>query len=68
MNVVLYTTHCPRCNVISKKLEQAGIDFKTNEDISEIIELGFKTIPILKVDNDYLNFTEANTWIKERGH
>lgn len=65
--VTLYTTHCPKCRVIEKKLEQKNIPYETLEDVEEIIELGFRTVPILKVDdNTYLNFTEANNWIKEQ--
>ena len=65
--VTLYTTHCPKCRVIEKKLEQKNIPYETIEDVEEIIELGFRTVPILKVDdNTYLNFTEANDWIKEQ--
>lgn len=65
--ITLYTTHCPKCNVIAKKLEQKNIPFEYNEDMEEIIALGYRTVPILKVDDQYLNFTEANNWIKEQG-
>ena len=66
--ITLYTTHCPKCRVIEKKLEQKNIPYETIEDMEEIVELGFRTVPILKVDdNTYLNFTEANNWIKEQG-
>lgn len=65
--VTLYSTHCPKCNVIAKKLEQAGIEFEINEDVGELIELGYRTAPMLKVEDKYLNFTQANNWIKEQG-
>lgn len=65
--VTLYTTHCPKCNVIAKKLEQKGIEFKINEDLEDMIAMGFHSAPILQVDEKYLNFTEANNWIKEQG-
>lgn len=65
--ITLYTTHCPKCNIIAKKLEQKNIPFEYNEDMEEIIALGYRTVPILKVDDQYLNFTEANNWIKEQG-
>ena len=64
--VTLYTTHCPKCNVLAKKLEQKGIEFEINEDVGELITLGFHTAPMLKVDDKFLNFTEANNWIKEQ--
>lgn len=65
--VTLYTTHCPKCKVIAKKLEQKGIHFEIEENIEEMIAKGFHSAPILQVDDKYLNFTEANNWIKEQG-
>ena len=38
--VVLYTTNCPRCIVLEKKLKQKGIEFeaRTNFDVKEMIQ------------------------------
>lgn len=65
MNVKLYTTHCPRCNVLEKKLNQKNINFEviTDFDINEMIEKGFSVAPILSVDNELMDFSKANTWI-----
>lgn len=65
MNVKLYTTHCPRCNVLEKKLNQKNINFEviTDFDINEMIEKGFSVAPILSVDNELMDFSQANTWI-----
>ena len=63
--ITLYSTHCPRCNVLEKKLERKGIEFELNEDIQILIEKGFTTAPVLEVDGKFMNFMEANKWIAD---
>lgn len=67
MNVTLYTTNCPRCKVLEKKLQMAGVDFTISEDINKMLELGFKAAPVLVVDNEepYL-FKEACDWADQQ--
>jgi hypothetical protein len=31
-SIVLYTTHCPKCRVLEKKLSDKGVKFETCED------------------------------------
>lgn len=64
--VTLYTTNCPRCSVLEKKLELKNIDFKKNDNIDEIIEMGFMSAPILKVDDNFMEFTDALRWVGEQ--
>ena len=63
--VILYSTGCPKCNVLKQKLDMAGIDYEVETDMSTLIDLGIDTVPILKVDNDYKSFKVANDWINE---
>ena len=64
MNVVLYSTHCPRCNVLEKKLQQKCISYDEINDTS-IMELkGYLSMPVLEVDDKSMNFKEAVDWIK----
>lgn len=66
MNITLYTTHCPRCKVVELKLKSKNIDYETCENIEEIQKLGVKSAPVLKVDNDILDFSAAINWINTR--
>ena len=66
MEVTLYTTFCPKCRVLEAKLKQKGIEYKEITDVDIMTEKGFMSVPMLKVDNFVMNFTEANTWINER--
>lgn len=60
MKIILYSTHCPMCNVLEKKLQMKNIEYDICTDINEIRKLGFLSAPILKVDDDYYTFKEAN--------
>lgn len=64
---ILYSTGCPRCRVIKKKLENAGIDYKLIEDVETFRAKGFTAAPVLEIsEGEYLTFTKANNWIKEQ--
>ena len=65
MSIVLYTTHCPKCQVLQKKLSQKRIPYSINEDIDEMIKKGLMSAPGLEVDGTMMNFTDANKWINE---
>ena len=66
--ITLYSTHCPKCNVLEKKLEKKGIEFELNDkfDVQELINKGFSTAPILQVDDEYMTFEKANKWLNEQ--
>lgn len=61
--IKLYTTHCPKCKVIEKKLAQKNIQYIEVTDVDEMQRLGFKSVPILEVDGKIMNMTDANRWI-----
>lgn len=67
MDVILYSTFCPKCNVLKSKLDEAGITYKINTSIDEMIELGIVTAPVLFVDGQKLSFIEAVDWINNYG-
>ena len=62
MNVVLYSTHCPRCNVLEKKLKQKNIDYREVNDVETMKEKGYLTVPILEVNGTSMDFKIANDW------
>jgi hypothetical protein len=66
MDIILYSTHCPKCIVLEKKLNNANIDFTLVEDQDVMISKGFMSAPMLEVDGKVMNFTEANNWINEQ--
>jgi len=65
MNIILYTTHCPRCVVLESKLKQKDIEYTSCEDINIMSEKGFMSAPMLEVDNKVMDFKTANNWINK---
>lgn len=64
---ILYSTNCPKCRVLEKKLTEANIDFIVNNNVEEMLSKGFETAPILLLENGtFLDFSKANNWIKEQ--
>ena len=63
--IILYSTECPKCRVLETKLQSKGIYYTKNTSVDEMTKLGFTNVPMLKVDNDYLDFGDAVRWINE---
>lgn len=64
--VVFYTTGCPKCGVLKKKLDAKGIKYEENNSVMEMLSLGITQVPILKVEDKLLEFSEANNWINQQ--
>lgn len=62
--IILYSTGCPRCKVLTKKLKEFGVDYKLVTDVEKMTSLGLKEAPALSVDGVMLNFKNALEWIK----
>ena len=54
--ITLYSTHCPRCCIIEKKLKSKGIEFELFDDEDAMLEKGFKEVPKLEVDGVLMDF------------
>lgn len=61
--VILYSTHCPMCNVLKQKLDEKHIGYQLETDIDKMQELGFTTAPMLQVDEKIMSFREALSYI-----
>lgn len=63
MVVTLYSTHCPKCNVLEKKLKQKDISYEEVNDIEIMKEKGYLSVPVLEVDGIGMDFKEAVDWV-----
>lgn len=64
--VVLYSTGCPRCNVLKQKLDSKGITFTEDSDVEKMLSMNITQVPVLEVDGKRMEFVEANSWINEQ--
>lgn len=66
--IILYSNGCPKCNVLTKKLNDANITYEKVSDVDLMLKKGFNTVPILEVNGEVMDFNKANMWINERGN
>lgn len=65
---IVYTTHCPKCNVLESKLKRSSIAYDVTDDIQPVIDAGFMSAPVLydKIEEKYYPFADAIKLINER--
>lgn len=66
MKVILYTSHCPCCDVVESMLRNARIAYETFDNTEEMLRKGMTHMPMLSVDGNLMNFSAALIWLKER--
>lgn len=64
--IKLYSTHCPKCEILETKLNQKSIQYEECNDVEEMLSKGIETVPILEVDGQMLDFGKAVRWVNER--
>ena len=65
--VTLYSTGCPKCKVLKMKLQKKGIEYEENTDVEEMLAMGLKSAPVLRVDDNLLPFEKAVRWVDKNG-
>lgn len=63
MNVILYSTHCPKCKVLESKLKEKNVSYEEVNDIKVMQEKGFEFVPMLEVDGEPYGFKQAIEWV-----
>lgn len=66
MSVILYSTGCPRCKVIARKLDDKGIKYSIVDKVDVVLELGITNVPVLEVDDRKMEFKEAINWVNSQ--
>ena len=51
------------CNALAQRLNEAKIEYQVETDIEVIQNLGFTTVPMLKVNDQILSYREAIAYI-----
>ena len=61
--IILYSTGCPKCQVLTKKLNAAGVKYEVKTDVDEMLSLGIKSAPVLSVGGNLMDFSKAVQWV-----
>lgn len=62
--IILYTTHCPMCLMLERKLKEKNINYTEISDIEEIKKANIKNVPVLKIEEELMDSYNAMQWIK----
>lgn len=62
-SIVLYSTGCPKCEVLKTKLTTKQIEFTENTSVDDMIALGLTYAPALSVSGELMDFSTAIKWI-----
>lgn len=60
--LVLYSTGCPMCKILEKKLAQKNVKYQLCNDTEVMTKMGFQSVPMLEVGDKIYNFREAVNW------
>lgn len=62
--LILYTTNCPRCQLLKERLTQAGMEYAVVDDIDVILNKGIAEVPVLEIeDGRLLSFGDSIRYI-----
>ena len=61
--ITLFTNDCPKCKVLKSKLESKKIEYKESNDLNVLEEQGYRTLPMLRVRDKYLDFMESVSFV-----
>ena len=64
-HIILYSTNCPRCKVLKAKLDEKGIPYELCTDVKTMYSRGFLEAPVLDVNGDLMNFSQAIKFVNE---
>lgn len=69
--IILYTTNCPKCKVLEKKLENKNVEFEIVDNIDKVLEIadrfGIMSAPILEVNDNVMEFNKAVEFVDNMG-
>lgn len=59
MSVTLFSTNCPMCKVLKKKLDDKQIQYELIDDTKIMLDKGFLSAPQLQVGDSVYDFNSA---------
>lgn len=65
-NLILYSTGCPKCEVLKKKLADKGITYTENNSVDEMLALGITQVPVIGNNGVLMDFKTAVEWVNKQ--
>lgn len=67
MSVVMYSTGCPKCKILKKKLDEKKILYEEETDVEKMKSKGIDRVPVLEVEGELFSYSEAVKLINDGG-
>ena len=67
MNVVMYSTGCPKCKILKKKLDENKVVYEEETDVEKMKSKGINIVPVLEVDGKLFSYSEAVKLVNDGG-
>lgn len=64
--ITLYSTNCPKCQVLEKKLQAKNVEFETVTDVKTMLKKHIMSAPYLEVDGELMGFAKAVEWVNSK--
>lgn len=65
--IVLYSNHCPKCDIIRDKLNAKKIEYTLVDDETILTDRGFDFMPVLEVDGTLItSMMDINNYINKQ--
>lgn len=64
--VIFYSTGCPKCSVLKKKLDGKHIEYVENNSVEDMLAMGFDALPVLEVNGKIMEFKESIDWVNQK--
>lgn len=64
MKVILYSNHCPKCEMMKKMLDMKNISYDIFDNEDEMIKMGFSSMPMISIDGKIMDFSDGISWVK----
>lgn len=58
-NIILYSTGCPKCEILKKKMGEKNISYTEINDIDIMNEKNITFVPMLEIEGKLLNYRES---------
>lgn len=65
-DIILYSTGCPKCGVLKKKLIEKNIPYTENNSVDEMLALGITQVPVLVTEGAIMDFKAAVDWVNKQ--
>lgn len=66
-SIIVYSSPtCPKCRMLKQQLTEAGIFFTVCEDVEIALSKGVSTLPMLEVNQELMNLSDALKWIRSK--